>query len=80
MDAERISLYQAIVSQLEDDGFHGAASAVAQTTMIRTLPLRWLCPAPAPTPRLSRPTPPPAPPSVSPAPKPAPARRWQPAT
>ena len=38
MDSERISLYQSIVSQLEDDGFHGAAAAVAQTTMIRALP------------------------------------------
>ena len=34
MDQSKISLYQGIVSQLEDDGFFGAASAVAQATML----------------------------------------------
>eukprot|EP01052_Picozoa_sp_SAG31_P028616 SAG31_NODE_2777_length_5104_cov_3.012587_5_plen_90_part_00 len=34
MDQSKISLYQGIVSQLEDDGFYGAASAVAQATML----------------------------------------------
>jgi hypothetical protein len=37
MDGDRIWLYQHIVSQLEDDGLHGAASAVAQAAMIRAL-------------------------------------------
>eukprot|EP01048_Picozoa_sp_COSAG05_P001310 COSAG05_NODE_43_length_25931_cov_49.314636_23_plen_86_part_00 len=34
MDRDKMCLYQSIVSQLEDDGFYGAASAVAQTAMV----------------------------------------------